>query len=248
MFQVKICGITTVEDARLAAEAGADAIGLNFYEKSPRCVSFQVARQIVETLVFKDAAWSVRILGVTVNQGLTELLQISRASLISSQQLHGDETPELVAQICKLRDESSRLTASLPDGRKLAAAQGMIVRAIRCQDGDMSPLSNYLAACRQAGAMPNAVLLDAFQRDSYGGTGQKLDWNMVREQRDKLMGLPLILAGGLTPENVAEAIETARPDAVDVSSGVESSPGRKDPAKVRAFVVAAKKAFEGLDR
>ena len=124
----------------------------------------------------------------------------------------------------------------------------MTVRAYRCQNGNVSSLSDHLAACQQAGAGPDAVLLDTYDKNTFGGTGQRLDWNMVRKERDKLMGLPLILAGGLTPENVAEAIVTARPDAVDVSSGVESSPGRKDPAKIRAFVAAAKKAFEGLDK
>ena len=94
--------------------------------------------------------------------------------------------------------------------------------------------------------LPHAILLDAHASDSYGGTGQTLDWNMIRDERDRLLGLPLILAGGLTPDNVAEAIATARPDAVDVASGVESSPGKKDPAKVRDFVAAAKEAFAHL--
>ena len=99
--------------------------------------------------------------------------------------------------------------------------------------------------CQNLGALPQAVLVDAFQPGAYGGTGQSLDWASLAHRKNVLLNLPLILAGGLTPENVAEAIVTARPDAVDVASGVESSPGRKDPAKVRAFIAAAKESLIG---
>jgi phosphoribosylanthranilate isomerase len=101
-----------------------------------------------------------------------------------------------------------------------------------------------LQECERLEVLPQAVLIDAFQPGAYGGTGARADWPAVRRQH---WPVPLILAGGLTPENVAEAIATARPDAVDVASGVESAPGKKDPAKVRAFVTAAKRAFAELD-
>jgi phosphoribosylanthranilate isomerase len=117
------------------------------------------------------------------------------------------------------------------------------VRAFRCRSNNMAEVTGHLAECRNVNAMPDAILLDAFAPGSYGGTGHVVDWPAVGSRGEQLFGLPLILAGGLTPENVAQAIATARPNAVDVASGVESSPGKKDPAKVRAFVAAAKAAF-----
>src|SRR5690349_3746453 len=111
MFKIKICGITTPEDALLAADAGADAIGLNFYEKSPRCVWPEQSRRIVEALVLKDPYWASRIIGVWVNQGFIELVQIGRTSCVMSRQLHGDESPDLVVQICKLNDSLLQLAS-----------------------------------------------------------------------------------------------------------------------------------------
>ena len=250
MFQVKICGITTVEDALLAAEAGADAIGLNFVEGSPRCISSDRALEIWNTFArrFQLGESFLWIVGVHVNQSFDEITTSRRAP---NWQLHGDEPASLVSALRKLTHPLEVLAPTLNPGLHIDDALGLsfrTIKAFRCRDDSLDQVLSYLRECHELGGLPHAVLLDAHQPGSYGGTGQKLDWNMVREQRDKLMGLPLILAGGLTPENVAEAIETARPDAVDVSSGVESSPGRKDPAKVRAFVAAAKKAFEGLDK
>jgi phosphoribosylanthranilate isomerase len=246
MFKIKICGITTPDDALLAAAAGADAIGLNFYEKSPRCVWPEQSREIVGALLSKDPDWATRIVGVTVNQGFVELLQIGQSSRVMSHQLHGDEPSDLVVQICKLNDSVTQLT-SVPAGARPGNLQPITVRAFRCPEPDLSAVAAHLDECRSSGALPTAVLLDAHQPGAYGGTGQTLDWNMIRSQRDKLLGLPLILAGGLTPDNVAEAIRTARPDAVDVASGVESAPGKKDTAKVRDFIAAAKAAFAALD-
>ncbi len=254
MFKIKICGITTPEDALLAADAGADAIGLNFYEKSPRCVWPDRAREIVQSLIAKDCAWIPRIFGVFVNQGLMELLQIGAASHVVSLQLHGDEPPELLAKLREIHDGvASLLPPKLARSDRLALGDispvlPELLRAVRPQSGSLGEVHDYLNRCRVAGGLPHAVLLDAHSPAAYGGTGQIFDWNMVRDQRDQLLGLPLILAGGLTPDNVAEAIATAEPDAVDVASGVESSPGKKDPAKVRDFVAAAKEAFARLER
>jgi phosphoribosylanthranilate isomerase len=103
-----------------------------------------------------------------------------------------------------------------------------------------------LETCQKHSASPQAILLDAFQPNSFGGTGQTANWHTIQANRDSFQ-LPLVLAGGLRAENVAEAIATTRPDAVDVASGVESAPGKKDPAKVRAFVESAKEAFAALD-
>ncbi len=147
-----------------------------------------------------------------------------------------------------------------------------VIRAFRCRQGSLTEVNEYLRECLAIGdevntlkenltsppethvdwsalprvLLPSAVLLDAYAPGTYGGTGQVVDWNIVRKERDLLMGLPVILAGGLTPENVAEAIATARPDAVDVASGVESSPGKKDPVKVRRFIAEARRAFEAM--
>lgn len=263
MFKIKICGITSPEDALLAAEAGADAIGLNFYEQSPRYVTPERGKEIVdslESLRTKTATglqggWTGWIFGVYVNKSFDDARQIATRVGASNWQLHGDEPPSLVAalsRIARLADDHGpsypqfferRHNPSSVLSRSLATT-----RAFRCADGNLASIRTYLEQCQQAGSLPHAVLLDAYAPGSYGGTGQVVDWNVVRNERDLLMGLPVILAGGLTPENVAEAIATAQPDAVDVASGVETSPGKKDPDKVRRFVDEARRAFAELER
>jgi phosphoribosylanthranilate isomerase len=252
MFQIKICGITTPEDALLAAEAGAGAIGLNLYELSPRYVLPTNAAQISRAVRAKYRFGNPRILGVFVNTPELLRYEIAEISEIDGYQLHGDEPPEDVV-VLNMGNSLGRPSffdrlVGVPDPLLF------VVRAFRCSDASLSPVADYLRACldlkycEDAVTLPHAVLLDAHQPGAYGGTGQVVDWPMIRNEREKLLGLPLILAGGLTPDNVAEAIATARPDAVDVASGVESSPGKKDPAKVRAFVAAAKEAFDALDK
>jgi len=286
MFRIKICGITSIEDALLAAEAGADAIGLNFYEKSPRFVTSELALSIVMALAQNIIPpKKLRIFGVFVNASIEQALEKAGKSGVVEYQFHGDEPPETVANIGTtlrvVREAVPRILSSLGFAEAQrhvlqelgdqstifgqpslpfnvpAKAQFSeplaslwfpeVIRAFRVSQDSLLSVSTYLRKCESAGAFPDAVLLDAHQPGAYGGTGQVVDWNAVRDQRDMLLGLPLILAGGLTPENVAEAIATAQPDAVDVASGVESAPGKKDPAKVRAFVAAAKKAFAALD-
>jgi phosphoribosylanthranilate isomerase len=248
MFKIKICGITSPSDALLAADLGADAIGLNFYEKSPRCVSSEQARFIFRDFVLRDVDWAPRIIGVSVNQGLIELMQLGQVTGVITHQLHGDEPPELIAKIQSIDDSLSKSTPHAPPGVSISMPQRKIIRAFRCAARDLNPVAAYLKSCSRIGALPSSILLDAHAPSSYGGTGQTLDWASIPAQRDKLLGLPLILAGGLTPDNVAEAIATARPDAVDVASGVESSPGKKDPSKLRDFTAAAKSAFQALDK
>jgi phosphoribosylanthranilate isomerase len=196
---------------------------------------------------------------VYVNMDSDQLVSHILDTGINESQFHGDEPPAIVAGFKGARidtfthlhpittetlDEYSRQTdLSYPsdmDGFPL------LVRAFRLHDNSLSFVTDYLRDCQSAGALPSAILLDAHQSGSYGGTGQTLDWASIPKERDKLLGLPLILAGGLTPDNVAEAIATARPDAVDVASGVESAPGKKDPAKVRDFLAAAKEAFAAI--
>ena len=245
MFKVKICGITTPDDALLAAEAGADAIGLNFYAKSPRCVLADRAAEIVQRLREDYSAAQVRVFGVFVNAAVDEILWMVReADLYGVEkgfgvQLHGDEPPQLLQQ---LRQHGIGCMGNLFQATG-HTPEVPVMRAFRCRGADLSSEAAYLTECQKLDAMPQAVLLDAYSSEDFGGTGQCVDWATVHRQRSQLPRIPLILAGGLTATNVARAIEEARPDGVDVASGVESAPGKKDAAKVYAFVAAANKQF-----
>lgn len=234
MYRVKICGITRPADALLAAEAGADAIGLNFFSGSPRCIAAERAGQIVARLRQDYSPSQVQVFGVFVNATVDDILRTIRSAQLDSVeqgfgiQLHGDEPPELLRE---LRQATGH------------ALQVSIVRALRPIDASLAQATEYLAACQRLICLPEAILLDAHSPAAYGGTGLKLNWSQLASRGELLLGLPLVLAGGLNPENVAEAISTAWPHAVDVASGVETSPGIKDAAKVTAFVSAAKIAF-----
>jgi len=224
MFRVKICGITNIADAKMAAEAGADAIGLNFYPPSKRFVGPSVARQIAAAVPPE-----VVTVGVFVNSPIENIRRIVDAEGVRLDliQLHGDEPPEFLLELARM--------LSIP-----------VLRAFRLGPEGGQFLVRYLHECSRLGCGPRMILVDAYCSGSYGGTGQRADWvavqNLARE------GLPpVVLAGGLTPENVAEAIGAARPAAVDVAGGVESSPGHKDPRLVRAFVEAARRALGGRD-
>jgi|LGOV01.1.fsa_nt_gb phosphoribosylanthranilate isomerase len=199
--RVKICGITSVEDGLHAARCGADALGLVFYAKSPRCVTAEQARRIVAAL-----PPLVTTVGLFVNQPAQEITDIARFCGLDVLQLHGDETPE---------------QCQLPPWR--------VIKALRVRDEQS--LADF-AAYRV-----NGMLLDAWQADSYGGTGHSFNWKLAVQAAQQRQ---IILAGGLTPANVAEAVKTVRPYAVDVSSGVESAPGCKDPDLVAAFIRNAK--------
>jgi phosphoribosylanthranilate isomerase len=220
MFRIKICGMTSSDDVRAAADAGADAIGLNFYRRSRRYVFPEVAKQI--GAMVPDEVTKV---GVFVNAPAEEIKQIVNLVGLDCVQLHGDEPP------------------ALPSGLPPHIA---IVRAFRCGADGLTPLVDYLAACRAHGRAIDAVLVDADAQADYGGTGRVADWSLVARDRNMLGNVPLILAGGLTPENVGGAIVLVRPDGVDVASGVEREPGRKDAALVRRFVVAARDALDRL--
>ncbi len=212
-FQVKICGITSPEDARRVAEAGADAIGLNFYPRSPRCVDLPTARSIRDVL-----PQGVVVVGVFVHADDEQIRALAESVGLDWVQLHGDES---LAQAQSLRD--------LP-----------LIRAVRCEaEPDPSVAENWRSS------QPwQAVLLDAHHPTHYGGTGRTLAWERWASLGPR--SLPLILAGGLCPENVDLAIRAVRPDAVDVASGVERRPGVKDVSRVRLFVEAARRAFAEL--
>ncbi|MHC4401310.1 MAG: phosphoribosylanthranilate isomerase [Planctomycetota bacterium] len=217
MFRVKICGVSTVDDALTAARAGADAVGLNFYAKSPRCIPPDRARRIVEALPAEIAK-----VGVFVNASASEIGRVVEEVGLNVVQLHGDEPPDFLAQL-----------GGVP-----------VVRAFRLGDGGLDAIDHYLQRCRQIDGMPCLTLIDSFAKGVYGGTGAAANWAVVGEYPRRDWHPPLVLAGGLKPGNVAEAIRAARPAAVDTASGVESSPGRKDERLVRQFVRAAWEAFQ----
>jgi phosphoribosylanthranilate isomerase len=218
MFRVKICGITNLKDAQLAADAGADAVGLNFHPASPRCCPLARAQEIAASL-----GPGVCKVGVFVGASALEVRRTAASVPLDLVQLHGDEPPEFLREI-----------------RSLA-----IMRAFPAA-GDLSEISAYLEACHRLVALPRMLLVDARHGGQFGGTGTTVDWNLLVENRARMRGLPLVLAGGLTPENVADAINLVRPWAVDVASGVESAPGTKSPELVRRFVAAARGAFEQI--
>lgn len=222
MFRVKICGITNVNDAMAVARTGADAVGLNFFPKSPRYVDPERAQAIIEALPPR-----VVKVGLFVNADPEVVCRMFDQLGLDLIQLHGDEPPELLTQL----------------------GERPVMRAFRLGEGGLRPVGEYLDRCRQLKCVPRLVLIDAMVRGVYGGSGQVADWGVARRyaatafSEEHAPPPPLVLAGGLTPDNVAEAIRTVRPLAVDTASGVESAPGRKDPATVEAFVRAAKTAF-----
>jgi len=216
MFQIKICGITSAADAVAAVEAGADALGLNFYPQSSRFISRDVAREIT-------AAVGARVskVGLFVNSPAEEIVAAYDELGLDLIQLHGDERPELL--------------------RRLAPRP--VMKAFRIGPEGLAPLRRWFDEGMRGGLIPQLTLLDAFQAGSYGGTGQTTDWPTAAAYATTRGVPPCVLAGGLTAENVAEAIAAVRPAAVDVAGGVESRPGVKDAVKMRAFVAAAKNAL-----
>lgn len=204
----KICGITRVEDALVAAEAGADAIGLVFYEKSPRAVDVRQARAILAAL-----PPFVTAVGLFVDASRCFIGEVLDAVPLDLLQFHGDETPEQ----CE------------GHGRPW-------LKALRVRPGlDLHAEARRFAAAR-------ALLLDAYVPGVPGGTGERFDWSLIPADLPR----PVILAGGLTPGNVAEAIERVRPYGVDVSGGVEAAKGIKDAAKVAEFVRRVRAAAERM--
>jgi phosphoribosylanthranilate isomerase len=216
LFRIKICGVTSAKDAQFVALAGADAVGLNFYPQSQRCIDMPTAQSIVQVLPSK-----VFRVGVFVNSAPSDITAVASALNLSWVQLHGDEPPELAAAIGGVS----------------------ILKAFPFDDGLVTRVREYFDACQRLGARLGGLLVDAPRRGEFGGTGEVVDWKSLAAMRSSLPDLPLVLAGGLTPFNVAEAIAAVHPSAVDVASGVESKPGAKDLLLVRAFVTAAKKAL-----
>jgi phosphoribosylanthranilate isomerase len=211
--RIKICGITRIEDAMLAAESGADAVGLNFASAAKRRIAPEAAKAIVAAL-----PPMVQTVGVFVDATSEYIRTVIAQTGIAMVQLHGSEPAEQVAEL-----------APLP-----------VLRAVPVRDTTTATwIEDHLAECWRAGRLPCGLLLDAYQPGVAGGTGRQWDWSLVERLE---VSVPLILAGGLDPDNVAEAITAVRPFAVDVASGVESSPGIKNPDKLRAFIRAVNAA------
>ena len=228
MTWVKICGMTNLEDALTAAEAGADAVGFVFYEKSPRNVSIEAAREIVEKLPA-----SVEKVGVFVGETAETVLEISEKVELTIVQTYPD----------------FRNPLSIPNDRFLEKALFRVIVALpasqmhqeESQDPDV--ISGFRASSKFRERVV-AVLLDSGTSNRPGGTGKKFDWLSAVPMTDLMshIGIRLIVAGGLTPESVGDSMRALNPWGVDVVSGVEASPGKKDPGKVRAFVRAVRDA------
>jgi phosphoribosylanthranilate isomerase len=195
--RVKVCGITRVEDAMLAADLGAAAIGFVFWPKSPRVISVETARAIAATV----PPWVVCV-GVFVDQDAEYVRETARDVPLGAIQLHGNEPPAYAATLMQ------------PVLKALPVHAGFDARAL----DELPPAIT--------------VLLDAHDPERRGGTGATIDWQIAKAAA---MRRPIVLSGGLNPDNVAAAIDTVHPYAVDVSSGVELAPGVKDPDKMRAF-------------
>lgn len=212
--RIKICGLTREIDIAAAIEAGADALGLVFYPPSPRAVTAERARSLVGGL-----APFVTLVGLFVNTTRAELEQVCRQVPLSLLQFHGDETPEACAELAQL--------VGLP-----------FLRALRVRDTmQASDLLEYEARYKTASPHFAGLLLDTYV-DSYGGSGKVFDWALI----PKDLAPRAVLSGGLSEQNVIEAVGRVRPYAVDVSSGVEAAKGIKDAVRMRAFCEAVRAA------
>jgi phosphoribosylanthranilate isomerase len=205
-MKVKICGITNIDDAQAALEAGADLLGFNFYSKSPRYILPEKAREIVAQI--RSKGQRQLLVGVFVNSSLEEVRSTLEIAQIDLAQLHGDEPVHMLEQL---------------NGRGFKALRPTSETEAEIDAEWFVPYG------------PNApvLLIDAYRKDQYGGTGHTADWTIATRLAQQY---PILLAGGLTPDNVAEAVRQVRPWGVDVASGVECTPGKKDPEKMRLFV------------
>jgi len=200
MVRIKICGITSAADAQAAIDAGANLLGFNFYEKSPRHIGEEQAAEIRSRLSKK-----IKAVGIFVNRLPADVITLRSSLELDAVQLHGDESPEAVAEIAPV----------VP-----------VIKAFRVEpEFPLTTLDKYARAF--------AFLFDAAHTDQYGGTGRTTDWDVARRASSSHR---IILAGGLKVENVAAAVRIVRPYGIDVASGVETSPGKKDHGLLREFI------------
>jgi phosphoribosylanthranilate isomerase len=203
MIKIKICGITNLDDALAAADAGADALGFNFYKKSPRYIEPEKATEIISQL-----PPLMMPVGIFVNEREDRIREIQHMTCIQAIQLHGDETPEFCQRF-----------------------ENRVIKAFQVKDKEsLKAMAHYRVG---------AFLLDSYQEGIRGGTGTTFDWHLAVVA--KTFG-KIILAGGLTPENVAEAVKLVQPYAVDVAGGVEREKGIKDHAKLKKFIAEVRRA------
>ncbi len=222
--QVKICGITNLADAQAAILAGADMLGFNFYAKSARCVEPDLVRdlrlEIREWRSRRESSahpQSLKLVGIFVDESPVRVAEIIEIAGLDYAQLHGSEPTEMLTGLAPRAFKALR-----PASASQAETEAARFAPFGTPDGPQ-------------------LLIDAYDPNHYGGTGKKTDWHTAAALAQRYPRL--LLAGGLTPENVAEAVRTVHPWGVDVSSGVELSPGRKDHDALRAFVAAAKGAL-----
>jgi phosphoribosylanthranilate isomerase len=259
MTWIKICGITNLDDALSAVDAGANALGFVFYPKSPRLVSSRTATEIVAKVPS-----DVQKVGVFVNENADRVLEIVKETGLTAIQLHGDESTEFSrALFQKLMNGSGRPTIfrscpakifDAPVGQNVGwdpvvagvvepdeAYKGKRVHKIHvAENGDL-----FLETHGFRPGIISGILLDSSTAEKRGGTGETFDWELVQPWAGIINSISkLIVAGGLLPGNVQEAIHLLHPWGVDVSSGVEREPGKKDPQKVRAFVKAVREMEE----
>jgi phosphoribosylanthranilate isomerase len=213
MTLVKICGITSLDDARAAIAAGADMLGFNFYRPSPRFIEPAEVKKIIKSLATETAGQPISTIGVFVNEvSPAAVMLVVKEAGVGGVQLHGDETIEFCENL------------------KLLLNGRFLIKVLRVTD-TFAPrdLQQYQA---------DAIMLDAFHRALRGGTGQVIDWSLARSAGGLVPRL--FLAGGLSPENVARAIAQVHPYAVDACSSLEASPGQKDAQRMNAFVQAVR--------
>jgi phosphoribosylanthranilate isomerase len=202
MVEIKICGITNISDALIAAECGVDALGFIFYPKSQRYVEPEKAKEIIG-----EVRPEIIRVGVFVNHEVQEVKEIAQFCGLDLIQLHGDESREYCAQF----------------------PASSLIKAVSCQtEEEVRELRNFSV---------RAILMDGRNPGHYGGTGKISDWRLAIVVKEIY---PLILAGGLNKKNIRKAIETVKPQAVDINSGVEISPGKKDPNKIREIMKIAR--------
>jgi phosphoribosylanthranilate isomerase len=212
---IKICGITSVADARMVADCGAQAIGLNFYAGSQRFVQPATAQEIILRL-----PPFVEPVGLFVNMAVGDARTLAQSLGLRTLQLHGSVAPQ-----------------DLSDLKEFS-----VIPSFQLRDAEsVSTVLEFVRACQQLGRLPNAILVDAYDDGKLGGTGRTAPWSIAREVVVQ-SPVPVILAGGLTAKNVSEAVRAVGPWGIDVASGVEVAPGRKESYKVRSFIDAARRA------
>ena len=226
VFHVKVCGVTSADDARMVAAAGADAIGLNFVTGSPRCLTAAAAREVAAAI--PD---DVLVVGVFAGMPADDVKRVVAEVGLDAVQLHGHLSGDGVVDLPEVCGDLAPL---------------IVIRAVRLEPDGLGAARSWMAEAAAAGHTPAMAVVDAAvtaatAAGQLGGTGATIDWSRLAAAGD--LGIPMAVAGGLTPSNVAEAVAASRAVAVDTASGVESAPGRKDPAKVWEFCRAAREAL-----